>query len=57
MPRQKSLLTVIRELVRQEVRQEVSNVMSGLLGGSAKKSVPGKRGPGRPPGSKNKPKS
>lgn len=57
MPRQKSLLTVIRELVRQEVRSEVSNVMSGLLGGTTKKSVPGRRGPGRPPGSKNKPKS
>ncbi len=54
MPRQKSLVTVIREMVRQEVRQEVNSMMSGLLGKQAKT---GRRGPGRPPGSKNKPKS
>lgn len=54
MPRQKSLITVIRDLVRQEI----GNAISGLLGtGGAKtrrKRRRGRRGPGRPPGSKNK---
>jgi hypothetical protein len=56
MPRQKSLITVIRELVQEEVRK----AMSGLLGVFAPKK-PAKngrrrrrRGPGRPPGSKTK---
>jgi hypothetical protein len=56
MPRQKSLITVIRELVREEVRQ----AMAGLLGTFAPKK-PAKngrrrrrRGPGRPPRSKTK---
>jgi len=59
MPRRKSLITVIRELVQTEV----SNAMQGLLGrimGSKRKPKNGRRrrrrrrGPGRPPGSKNK---
>ena len=55
MPRQKSLVTVIRDLVRREI----SDAISGLLGaGTGKKTRRrrrrGKRGPGRPPGSKNK---
>jgi hypothetical protein len=58
MPRQKSLLTVIRELVEQEVR----SAMQSLLGSfsTAKPAKNGRRrrrrrrGPGRPPGSKNK---
>jgi len=58
MPRHKSLLTVIRELVEQEVR----SAMQALLG-SFSTAKPAKnerrrrrrrRGPGRPPGSKNK---
>jgi hypothetical protein len=58
MPRQKSLITVIRDLVRQEINRAIS----GMLGtGRAKKrgngrrrKRRGRRGPGRPPGSKNK---
>jgi hypothetical protein len=55
MPRHKSLITVIRELVQEEVR----HAMAGFLGAFAPKK-PAKngrrrrqRGPGRPPGSKN----
>jgi hypothetical protein len=56
MPRQKSLVTVIRDLVRREI----SDAIAGLLGTSKAKTKTrrrrrrGKRGPGRPPGSKNK---
>jgi hypothetical protein len=54
MPRQKSLVTVIRDLVRREI----SDAIAGLLGTSKTKTRRrrrrGKRGPGRPPGSKNK---
>jgi hypothetical protein len=56
MPRQKSLITVIRDLVRKEM----SDAISGLLGTTSSKKKTrrrrrrGKRGPGRPPGSKNK---
>jgi hypothetical protein len=56
MPRQKSLVTVIRDLVRQEI----GNAISGLLGTTGRKTTRrrrrrrGRRGPGRPPGSKNK---
>jgi hypothetical protein len=67
MPRQKSLITVIRDLVRKEVSQAMSGLLSGLGVGTAKAATPKKRGPGRPPGkkrgpgrpkgSKNKPKS
>ena len=56
MPRRKSLVTVIRELVQEEVRK----AMAGLFGAFAPKK-PAKngrrrrrRGPRRPPGSKNK---
>jgi hypothetical protein len=56
MPRRKSLITIIRELVQEEVRR----AMAGLFGASAPKK-PAKNGrrrrrrrPGRPPGSKNK---
>lgn len=60
MPRRKSLVTVIRELVQEEVRKATA----GLFGAFAPKK-PAKngrrrrrrRGPGRPPGSKNKPRS
>jgi hypothetical protein len=53
MPRQKSLMTVIRELVRNEISQAIA----GLLGtgtSTKKRRRRGRRGPGRPPGSKNK---
>ena len=57
MPRQKSLLTVIRELVQTEVR----SAMASFFGSLAPKEPPKngrrrrrRRGPGRPPGSKNK---
>lgn len=50
MPRQKSLITVIREMVRREITE----TLSGLLGTGTKKRRRRRRGPGRPPGSKNK---
>ena len=54
MPRQKSLVTVIRDLVRREI----SDAISGLLGTgktrTKRRRRRGRRGPGRPPGSKNK---
>jgi len=59
MPRRKSLITVIRELVQEEVRK----AMAGLLGVFAPKKPPKngrrrrRRGPGRPPGSKTKRRS
>lgn len=69
MPRQKSILTVIRDLVRQEVSRAMGTLLAGLSssGKPGPKAArggrragpgrpPGKRGPGRPKGSKNKPK-
>jgi hypothetical protein len=57
MPRRKSLITVIRELVQTEVR----SAMASLFGSLSPKNPPknGRRrrrrgGPGRPPGSKTK---
>ena len=58
MPRQKSIITVIRELVETEVR----SAMASLFGSLSPKKPPKngrrrrrrRRGPGRPPGSKNK---
>jgi hypothetical protein len=56
MPRRKSLITIIREFVQEEVRQ----AMAGLFGSLAPKKAAKngrrrrRRGPGRPPGSKNK---
>jgi len=49
MPRQKSLVTVIRDLVRREI----SDAISGLLGTGQKtkrRRRRRRRGPGRPPG-------
>lgn len=68
MPRQKSLITIIRDLVQHEVRQAMQGLLGGLTGGAPKAKAPGKkrgpgrppgkkRGPGRPKGSKNKPKT
>jgi len=53
MPRQKSLVTVIRDMVRREI----GDAIAGLLGAAKPKRRRrrrGRRGPGRPPGSKNK---
>ncbi len=60
MPRQKSIITVIRDLVRQEVNQAMKSIFGALSGGAAKKPGPKKgsrpgpkaagAGPGRPPG-------
>jgi hypothetical protein len=58
MPRQKSLLTVIRDLVQQEVRSAFQSLLGSVS--TAKPAKNGRRrrrrrrGPGRPPGSKNK---
>lgn len=65
MPRQKSLVTVIRDMVKKEVGAALSGLLAGLTGakkaapanGRRKKRGPGRprkvaqRGPGRPPGS------
>jgi hypothetical protein len=53
MPRQKSLVTVIRDLVRREVADAIKGLLS-LGGGGRKTRRRRRRGPGRPPGSKNK---
>jgi hypothetical protein len=58
MPRQKSLFTVIRDLVQQEVRSAIQSLLGSV---STAKTKPKngrrrrrRRGLGRPPGSKNK---
>ncbi len=59
MPRQKSLLTIIRDMVQQEVRSAIQALLGSV---SPRKTKPKngrrrrrrRRGPGRPPGSKNK---
>ena len=52
MPRQKSLITVIRDLVRKEIGNAIQSMLGA--GGAGKKRRRRRRGPGRPPGSKNK---
>jgi hypothetical protein len=58
MPRQKRLLTVIRELVQQEVRSAVQSLFGNLFTATPAKNGrrrrKRRRGPGRPKGSKNK---
>jgi hypothetical protein len=57
MPRQKSLVTAIRELVRKEISTQIGNLLSafGAKGATKRRRRRrGRRGPGRPPGSKNK---
>jgi hypothetical protein len=59
MPRHKSLLTIIRDMVQQEVRAAIQSLVGTI---SPRKTKPKngrrrrrrRRGPGRPPGSKNK---
>ena len=61
MPRQKSLLTVIRDLVQQEVRSAIQSLLGGVSTRKRAKPTNGRRrrrkargkwrpgGPGRPP--------
>ena len=57
MPRRKSLVTVIRDMVREQVQEAVQGLL-GAVGGPKKKAENGRRrrrrrrGPGRPPGAK-----
>src|SRR5713101_5637432 len=57
MPRRKSLVTVIRDMVREQVQEAIQGLL-GAVGGPKKKAKNGRRrrrrrrGPGRPPGSK-----
>src|SRR5260370_13470810 len=56
MPRRKSLVTVIRDMVREQVQEAVQGLL-GAVGGPKKRAKNGRRGkwrpggPGRPPGS------
>jgi hypothetical protein len=58
MPRRKSLMTIIRDLVQQEVRAAIQSLLGGVS--TATRAKDGhrrrrrRRGPGRPRGSKNK---
>jgi hypothetical protein len=58
MPRQKSLLTVIRDMVQQEVRSAIQSLLGSVSTAKRAKNGRrrrrGRRGPGRPRGSKNK---
>ena len=59
MPRQKSLLTIIRDMVQQEVRSAIQSLLGSVSTGKTKpkngrRRRGRRRGPGRPPGSKNK---
>lgn len=70
MPRQKTLITIIREIVDTEVRKVFSSLLGMGKEKPAKKAAANgrkkrkaatngrkkRRGPGRPPGSKNKKK-
>jgi len=57
MPRRRSLVSVIRDMVREQVQEAVQGLL-GAVGGAKKKAKNGRRrrrgrrGPGRPPGSK-----
>jgi hypothetical protein len=53
MPRQKSLITVIRELVQKEVSNAIQRLL-GSVGGRKPGRRRRRRGPGRPPGSKTR---
>jgi hypothetical protein len=58
MPRQKSLLTVIRDRVQQEVRAAIQSLLGTVSTATRAKNGRRRRrrrrGPGRPKGSKNK---
>ncbi len=53
MPRQKSLVTVIRELVRKEISRAIQSLLGGVAAGTSRRGR-GRRGPGRPRGSKTR---
>lgn len=53
MPRHKSLITVIRDLVRREVTTAVQALIASVTTTTGR-GRRRRRGPGRPPGSKNK---
>ena len=50
MPRRKSLVTFIRDMVREQVQEAIQGLLSAV-GGPKKKARNGRRrrGPGRPP--------
>lgn len=59
MPRQKSIITIIRDLVRQEVNEAMRGLFGALSSAAARKPGAGRgrrgpkpvaAGPGRPPG-------
>ncbi len=54
MPRQKSLMTVIRDMVKTEIASAIKSLLGGTGGTTRRRRRRGRRGPGRPPGSKNK---
>jgi hypothetical protein len=55
MPRQKSLVTVIRDLVQKEIAQAIQGLLGGAGSrGSTTRRRRRRRGPGRPPGSKTR---
>ena len=58
MPRQKSLMTIIRDLVQQEVRAAMQSLLGGVptmpRAKNGRRRRRHRRGPGRPRGSKNK---
>ena len=58
MPRHKSLLTVIREVVQQEVRAAMQSLLGSVStptrATNGRRHRKRRRGPGRPRGSKNK---
>jgi hypothetical protein len=54
MPRQKSLITVIRGLVQEEVRQAMARLLGQFAPRKPAKNGRRRRGRGRPPGSKTK---
>ena len=60
MPTQKSLFTVLRDMVKQEVRSAIQSLLGNISTGKTKpkngrrRRRRRRRGPGRPPGSRNK---
>lgn len=59
MPRQKSIITIIRDLVRQEVNEAMRGIFGAPLSAASRKPGAGRgrrgpkpaaAGPGRPPG-------
>jgi len=53
MPRQKSLITVIRDLVRQEISQAISGLLGGASGRGGKTATRRARGRAKRAGSED----